>query len=183
MSIISKSKLQSLVAMQWSIPENRLLELKDKPGEFLSSESFKVSNISGVEYYLSIYPNDDDHHGATGIYLCLHNSDEIKVEANFSLTIDSANYAYEEEKYVFNESSGWGGLCCKAGELYDSEKRFIYDGKLTIKMDGIFTIENDIPEKAETFVNHPDALCLELWNQEEDKNFTITADGKEITEK
>uniref|UniRef100_A0A914Z1Q9 BTB domain-containing protein n=1 Tax=Panagrolaimus superbus TaxID=310955 RepID=A0A914Z1Q9_9BILA len=38
-----------------------------------------------------------------------------------------------------------------------------------------------MPKKRETFVNHSDALCLQLWEQEESKDFTIIVDEKEIT--
>uniref|UniRef100_A0AC34FMJ8 BTB domain-containing protein n=1 Tax=Panagrolaimus sp. ES5 TaxID=591445 RepID=A0AC34FMJ8_9BILA len=180
MSVIPKTKLQGPIAMKWSIPEYRLRQMIYKPGKHLRSSFFKVSNIPGVEYYLSIYPNDDDCLGGTGIYLCLRFTDKIKIEASYNFIIESANYIVKRES-VYQKTNGWGVACCTPGELFDLEKRFIFDGKFTIKMDGILTVEKDMPQKAETFVNYHDDLSLELWNQEEDKNFTIAADGKEIT--
>uniref|UniRef100_A0AC34G7C0 BTB domain-containing protein n=1 Tax=Panagrolaimus sp. ES5 TaxID=591445 RepID=A0AC34G7C0_9BILA len=42
-------------------------------------------------------------------------------------------------------------------------------------------VGKDIPKKAVTFEDHSVYLCLGLWNQDENKDFSIVADGKEIT--
>uniref|UniRef100_A0A914ZCY1 BTB domain-containing protein n=1 Tax=Panagrolaimus superbus TaxID=310955 RepID=A0A914ZCY1_9BILA len=38
-----------------------------------------------------------------------------------------------------------------------------------------------MPKKSETFVNHSDVLCSQLWEQEESKDFTIIVDEKQVT--
>uniref|UniRef100_A0A914PRB6 BTB domain-containing protein n=1 Tax=Panagrolaimus davidi TaxID=227884 RepID=A0A914PRB6_9BILA len=179
-----KVKIRSPIAMQWTIPEERLKEFKDNPGGPLSSSFFDVSNIPGVQYYIKFFPNDDqeDRIGETGIYLVLSFTDEMKIEANYTFSIESANYSREFYS-VFEKSVGWGGKCCSAEEFFDSTKKFIVDEKVTIKMDGILYFENEADENGtklddESSIN---SLGLSLWNFVEGKNITIVAgDGKEI---
>uniref|UniRef100_A0A914Z0X6 BTB domain-containing protein n=1 Tax=Panagrolaimus superbus TaxID=310955 RepID=A0A914Z0X6_9BILA len=52
---------------------------------------------------------------------------------------------------------------------------------MTIKIEGVLVVEKEMPKKGETFGDNRDALGLGLWNQEENKDITITADGKEVT--
>uniref|UniRef100_A0AC34GCQ2 MATH domain-containing protein n=1 Tax=Panagrolaimus sp. ES5 TaxID=591445 RepID=A0AC34GCQ2_9BILA len=139
-----KTKLQSPVALKWTIPEARLKELKDSIDGSLCSKRFNVSNIPDVQYFLVIYPNGskEDRRGQTWITLYLKCSDNIKIEAEFCIKVASANFEISS-KHIFDKSFGRGGKCCTTAELFDPEKGFIVDGKLTTEMDGIFMTEKE----------------------------------------
>uniref|UniRef100_A0AC34FXC1 BTB domain-containing protein n=1 Tax=Panagrolaimus sp. ES5 TaxID=591445 RepID=A0AC34FXC1_9BILA len=210
MDNIRKTKLICPINMKWPIAENRLKELKDKPGEFLKSDSFNVSNIPGVQYYIKIYPSDEEEEnsGNTTLWFFVEYLNEtFKIEAFFNIAIEAADldnhgeFVFEKTnsreasfniaietadfdnhgEFIFEENNSRGGALCTTDELFDPENRFIVDGELIIQMYGYLMVEKDIQKKTESFGDHRDALCLGLWNQEVDKNITIIADGKEVT--
>uniref|UniRef100_A0AC34G7F3 Uncharacterized protein n=1 Tax=Panagrolaimus sp. ES5 TaxID=591445 RepID=A0AC34G7F3_9BILA len=209
MNDISKTKLKCPIALKWTIPENRLKELKEEVREIFYSETFDAYNLLDVEYYLSI----QNHDGYIWISLHLESSNVRKIETDFCISIESAKYSrktqqiiedtngcsnvrkidtdfcisIESAKYsrktqqIIEDTNGWCGYCCTIGELFHSKYNFIVNEKMTIRMDGILSIENDIPKKDEYVINQADILCLDLWKQEKDKNVVIVAEEKEIT--
>uniref|UniRef100_A0A914PLA0 BTB domain-containing protein n=1 Tax=Panagrolaimus davidi TaxID=227884 RepID=A0A914PLA0_9BILA len=89
-------------------------------------------------------------------------------DANWSAKFDA----------VFVKSTGWGATCCTTDELFDSSKNFIADGKLIVKIEGIFKIEN--PEATRKILKPKRKLHLQdLWKSGFE-DFTIDADGKEL---
>lgn len=174
-------KIQCPIAIELSVTEIQLKELMEAENKKLHSESVNAFNIPGVQYYISISLNDEeqDRRGEAWIFFYLHFSDEIKIESDFTITIESANY-HTNCNYVFEKSIGWGEMIGTTKELFDPQNRYIVDGKLTFKVEGTLMVEKGLPKKAETFGDHCNALCLNLWNQEENKDFTIVAGGKEI---
>uniref|UniRef100_A0AC34FUW1 BTB domain-containing protein n=1 Tax=Panagrolaimus sp. ES5 TaxID=591445 RepID=A0AC34FUW1_9BILA len=180
--MVHKTKLQSPIALKWTIPEARLQELKDSVSGALYSKTFNVSNMRGVQYFLVIYPNGDDttgHRGQTWIFLYLNFSAKIKIEADFNIKVVSANFKTNIE-HIFERSSGFGGYCFSTNELFDPENRYIVDGKLTIQMEGILMVEKEQPAKIWMSNSSGDSLSLALWKQE-NKDFVITVGKKEIT--
>uniref|UniRef100_A0A914Q327 BTB domain-containing protein n=1 Tax=Panagrolaimus davidi TaxID=227884 RepID=A0A914Q327_9BILA len=171
---IVNNKLKCPISLKWTIPEERLKELKDKPGKYFRSGWFDDS--TATEYYTSIYPNeeDDDKLGETWIYLFFGG---IEREAKYNIKIESANFVSDENILI---EECYGTRICTTEELLDPEKGFIVDGKLTIKMDGFFMTEMEMPEELQSFGDHSDALYLGLWNQESKKDFTVVIDGNEI---
>uniref|UniRef100_A0A914Z0N3 BTB domain-containing protein n=1 Tax=Panagrolaimus superbus TaxID=310955 RepID=A0A914Z0N3_9BILA len=176
------TKLRCPIAIKWPIAENRLKALKDKPGEVLSSIFFNACNIPGLQYYIKIYPNENKETlaGQASIFLHLKYNDKLKIEANLEVKIESANYSFKYNRVAENLYL-LGGRCCTTEELFDPENRFIVDGKMIIQIEGSLMVEKEMPKKGETFGDNRDALCLGLWNQEENKDIIITADGKEVT--
>uniref|UniRef100_A0A914Z0Z8 Uncharacterized protein n=1 Tax=Panagrolaimus superbus TaxID=310955 RepID=A0A914Z0Z8_9BILA len=80
------NKLEYPIAIQWTIPEYRLMALKGNPSGHLSSASFNISKIPGLQYYIGISPNiieEGTDQGETWIYLSLQNFGEKIIEANF----------------------------------------------------------------------------------------------------
>uniref|UniRef100_A0AC35GQJ7 BTB domain-containing protein n=1 Tax=Panagrolaimus sp. PS1159 TaxID=55785 RepID=A0AC35GQJ7_9BILA len=165
----------------WTIPENRLAELKNKPGRWLASDRFEASNFPGVQYSINICPNDNEKElrKQTWIGLHLKYSDAIKIEADFRTTIESANMT-TRICAKFEKPEACGRIICSTEELLDPENRFIVDGKMMIKMEGVLTIEKEMPPKIEAVGDRPDVLCLRLWKQEDRKDFAIVANGQQI---
>ena len=110
--------------MKWTVSEKKLTPLKDsKNNEYLCSKKCKASNIPGLQYYLTIYPNGDkeNRRGEVLIFLYVKIGKESKVKVDGKFCIESAGWtANLQFEYHVTECRGF--TACKTADLYDSTK-------------------------------------------------------------
>uniref|UniRef100_A0A914QMF5 MATH domain-containing protein n=1 Tax=Panagrolaimus davidi TaxID=227884 RepID=A0A914QMF5_9BILA len=171
-------------AVLWEIPENQLLPLKDSVNGHL--ESAFVSNFPGFQHRLRIYPNGntDARRGQTWVFIYLTHRNLKKGEAEFNVTVESADCAKKclspDQESIQLGTIAWGYCFCKTEEFFDSGECFIYDGKLTVKCDGIFKVETDVVSEQQKWVGGE--LGDVLWGDNDTKDCTVVVDNKQIKE-
>uniref|UniRef100_A0A914QS82 BTB domain-containing protein n=1 Tax=Panagrolaimus davidi TaxID=227884 RepID=A0A914QS82_9BILA len=126
---------------EWKFHKSDLMDLKDSENGCLKGKHFYAYNIPGLQYFIAIYPNgyaEEDRRGETWAFLCINGSNERKISAEFTLSVESANYS-KNLNYVFEDIIGWGKeKICKIDEFFDPKNNFFVNGEITIKVKGIF---------------------------------------------
>uniref|UniRef100_A0A914QRG0 MATH domain-containing protein n=1 Tax=Panagrolaimus davidi TaxID=227884 RepID=A0A914QRG0_9BILA len=124
-------------ALEWTLAEDHLKDLKTcKNGGFLESDKFTAINASGAKYYVRIYPFGLNNlcRQKPWIFLFLNLENEKDVDGEFTLSIKSANWNHKETCFDIN---GCGKVFwCTINDLFDPKKKFIVDGKFTLKVEG-----------------------------------------------
>uniref|UniRef100_A0AC34G0J9 BTB domain-containing protein n=1 Tax=Panagrolaimus sp. ES5 TaxID=591445 RepID=A0AC34G0J9_9BILA len=165
-------------AAEWIISEYGLMaiqSLMSNNNGRLKSKEFTAIFSSGAKYYLTIYPNGntEGNRGKTWILLNFELGNEKNVEAEWTFSINTANWSCKIN-YTFNgEDKEYGTTFCSVDELFDPNKKFIVDGNLTVKVEGILTIG-----KTESHLGTVENFCG-LWNKGYE-DFTVVVDKRKI---
>uniref|UniRef100_A0AC34FY33 BTB domain-containing protein n=1 Tax=Panagrolaimus sp. ES5 TaxID=591445 RepID=A0AC34FY33_9BILA len=172
----SKYMLEYPFALEWTIAENHLFAFKDATNNALfRSETFTPTTFPNVTYCLDLFPNgcQPKYRGLTMIFLRIEFEDGKKFDTEYSFSVETANWT-RKYNYNYSEREGRGDSCCTTEELFDPSKKFIVDGKFTIKVEGFIKIEKAEPTP-KILRNFSDLWKIGF------EDFTITAaDKKEI---
>uniref|UniRef100_A0AC35FFC6 BTB domain-containing protein n=1 Tax=Panagrolaimus sp. PS1159 TaxID=55785 RepID=A0AC35FFC6_9BILA len=132
---------------EWKFHKADLLVLKDLEDGCLSGKYYYAYNIHGLQYCVDIFPNGDKvekRRGETWAFLYINCSDERKINAEYTLSVESASYS-ESLINVYEKSAGHGAYVCKTAEFFNS--KFFVDGELTIKVKGTLKAERPLISK------------------------------------
>uniref|UniRef100_A0AC34FYM7 BTB domain-containing protein n=1 Tax=Panagrolaimus sp. ES5 TaxID=591445 RepID=A0AC34FYM7_9BILA len=162
-------------AMKWWIPEKQIKDLKNSIKSHLHSTC--VFNICGIKYSLYLYPfgNNKDTKEQTWIFLELKLGNIKKIEADFTVKIESADFSQTFHQ-IFENTGIFGNFNCTTEKFFDKEKKFFVDGKFTVKINGILNFEGPTPTQQ---IWNGGKLGNKFW-EKGDKDFTIAVDEKEI---
>ena len=152
--------------------------MKESNNGRFCSKRLIASNISGVQYYLTIYPNGDceDRRGKVWIFLYVSLENESKVKVDSKFCIESAGWTDKlSEQYLLSKGRGFSP--CGIADLFDPAKKFIVNGKLIIECDGYLSVEKPRPKDGNTLdAGH---IGRKLW-MNDDKDFTIHVGNESI---
>uniref|UniRef100_A0A914QFX8 BTB domain-containing protein n=1 Tax=Panagrolaimus davidi TaxID=227884 RepID=A0A914QFX8_9BILA len=171
------NKFYSFIEQTWTITEEQLNELKDKPQlSCIVSEEKDVVGIPETKFYskLQIYGDSD---GKNGFFLYLRFSrpeNSSTIRAKYSFFIKSENYSIQFDNIFYPEkTTGWGDEICTVEKFF--ERNFISNGKCIIEMKGILIFEeiNEMPK----IVMESAVLSRALWEKDE-KDFKIEIENE-----
>ena len=141
----------------------------DTTNKYLQTEWFEATNIPGVNYAIKIYPNAD-RGGEAWITLSLSTGGAAKVRANVRLSIESARWSYEYVHVFEKDINNIGNTYCKTCDLLCPP--YIVDGKMTVKCEGILSIERQSDDVASNNKLKKNEFWGKTWNGI-DTDFTI----------
>jgi hypothetical protein len=131
---------------EWKFHKADLMDLKDSEDGCLSGKCYYAYSIPGLQYCVHIFPNGSSERsrGQTCIFFNVNGSDERKISAEVTLSVESANFSVSLIS-VYEERVGHGTCFCKTAEFFNS--KFFADGELTIKVKGTLKAERPLISK------------------------------------
>uniref|UniRef100_A0AC34FAW1 BTB domain-containing protein n=1 Tax=Panagrolaimus sp. ES5 TaxID=591445 RepID=A0AC34FAW1_9BILA len=172
----SENKLYCPIEQTWTISDEKLKEIKEnQTGIQIYSENEEVKVVPHVNYYLNLeYKKLVSGSSAFFLYLHLSTSKtNSRIQAKYSFFIKSENYLTQFnnvfDDFGEDEDDTWGDEICNVQEFFDSRRKFVVDGKFTVKMKGML-IFDDVEIPKITIQNG--ALSQALWRKEH-KDFKI----------
>uniref|UniRef100_A0A914Q1I6 MATH domain-containing protein n=1 Tax=Panagrolaimus davidi TaxID=227884 RepID=A0A914Q1I6_9BILA len=131
---------------EWKFHKADLLDLKNSEDGCLNGKCCYAYNIPGLKYFVAIYINGNAKGscGQTWIAFHVNGSEDRKVTAEFTLSVESANHS-KNLNYVYEKSIGHGTYFCKTEKFFNS--KFFVNGELTIKVKGTLKTERPLISK------------------------------------
>uniref|UniRef100_A0AC34G717 BTB domain-containing protein n=1 Tax=Panagrolaimus sp. ES5 TaxID=591445 RepID=A0AC34G717_9BILA len=164
-------------SVKWKIKEINLLAIRYQEGEKFKSKRFSITPDS--KYFLSIYPKRNATEAYIFINVEIGNRKEIECRAKIS--VETAGIC-KDFHHIYPKSMGHGLEYCFTHQLFDSAKKFIVDGEMTIKVEGIFKFDEVVSLNESlnsSKAKKPKPVGELMWDRS-DKDFTIVVDKKEI---
>ena len=160
------------VQMEWTISEARLRNMK--PYEPLGTEYYSCS-IPNVKYaiFVASYDKILDDNNQVGIAVRLEKDKGMVILADYSFIMGNSE---QERKmhHTFIKCYGNGYMFAIRDDLFNSDKKFIVDGKLIIKFKATFKCDT-----VDTKFNAKESLWNYFWTKD-DKDFDFIVDNKRI---
>uniref|UniRef100_A0A914PKT3 MATH domain-containing protein n=1 Tax=Panagrolaimus davidi TaxID=227884 RepID=A0A914PKT3_9BILA len=130
-------------SLEWSIPESELLPFKDDDSNEDYLDKNFSSKIPGCHCYFEFYPHgfEEERRGKTWILFNINIENIKKVIADYTLTIESANYSKKIHDII--RFGHWFFIADKK-DFFDSKKKFIVNGKCNVKVEGTFKFECNV---------------------------------------
>uniref|UniRef100_A0A914PF19 BTB domain-containing protein n=1 Tax=Panagrolaimus davidi TaxID=227884 RepID=A0A914PF19_9BILA len=174
----TRNQFYSYIEQTWTVTEEELNELKDKPQlSCIVSEEKDVVGISETKYFLKLQIARESV-DKNGFFLYLRFSrpeNSSKIRAKYSIFVKSENYSTQFDNIFYPEkTTGWGDEICPVEKFF--ERSFISDGKCIIEIKGILIFEeiNEMPK----IVMESAVLSRALWEKDE-KDFKIEVENEE----
>ena len=147
--------------------------LKDSIDGCLNSKRVNASNIPGVKYFLSVFPNGHcvDRRGKVMIFLYVDVGKESRVKADGKFHIESAGWT-EKLNHEYLRTKGSGFSPCKTVDFFDSKQKFIVNGELIVTFEGKLIVNKEKAENGNENKSVTGQLGSLFW-MNEDKDFTI----------
>uniref|UniRef100_A0A914RDF8 MATH domain-containing protein n=1 Tax=Panagrolaimus davidi TaxID=227884 RepID=A0A914RDF8_9BILA len=168
----TRNQFYSFIEQTWTITEEQLNELKDKPqASCIISKEKDVVGIPETKYFMKLQMAREsiDKNGFF-LYLCFSRpKNSSKIRAKYSFFVKSENYSTQFDNIFYPEkTTGWGDEICSVEKFF--ERNFIFDGKCIIEIKGILIFEeiNEMPK----IVMESAVLSRALWEKDE-KDFKI----------
>ena len=176
-------EIQSPIGLRWRIPRKRLRylsKLYDDGAFDLESKQFYATSIPGVRYSLVMHRNDYKSDEPEKIWISLYLSlkYKMKIDAKYSISIDTPKFLIETKHgYKKTKNSTYWEADGRAFECPPLEDLIDGAGILTIKLDGVLTIQNSLNLSIERL--KVGSLVRMLYKRQ-DKDFTFIVGGQEI---
>uniref|UniRef100_A0A914QWN1 BTB domain-containing protein n=1 Tax=Panagrolaimus davidi TaxID=227884 RepID=A0A914QWN1_9BILA len=146
MKSISSNEIICPFNVEWKFHKADLMHLKDCKTGYLNGKCFYSPNIPGLHYYIQIIPNCN---GLSHICLYVNGTNERKVKAEFSISVEAADF-FEDFDYIYETSSGHGTCFGKTLDFFDAKNKFFINGEIIIKVEGTFKAPRPLIQKIST---------------------------------
>ena len=130
---------------------------------------FEASNIPDVKHSIEIYSNYNKGE-RTWIGLRISNRNEAKVNSDYRLSIESADWSAELVNVYNKKVEAFGSYLCKTDDLLGAP--YIVNGKMTVKCEGILSVERKSDAVADDNKWRKNGFLGMTWNGT-DTDFTI----------
>uniref|UniRef100_A0AC34GN50 BTB domain-containing protein n=1 Tax=Panagrolaimus sp. ES5 TaxID=591445 RepID=A0AC34GN50_9BILA len=175
------------VSIRWKLLFSELLLECQVEKWSIMSEIFTIEKYPNLHYSLEIsqgmIPDSPDRIGL-GLFISI--GDHPAVNANFKLSIPSANVSYQIEKVLkYDDTVRFAGKnICTYQDFFDPKNNYFVNDAVIFQMEGLLSVELREPlHPPSSAIPRSEPCCRlgsKLWDSDDDKDFIFMVDGKEI---